>query len=108
MRHTTINIKNVKLFNEFKLLASIDRKAYSDIIWQLIAEYVYGRNTTLDSFMAGEYVNYPEVTANKQVIFNMFNKMDYKSLARIEPNVSYYNNTYYKFLLNRQFNKMSL
>lgn len=108
MRHTSINIKNVKLFDEFKLLANLDRKPYSDIIWKLIAEYVYGRNTTLDSFMAGEYTHYPEITANKQIIFNMFNKMNYKSLARIEPNVSYYHSTYYKFLLNRQFNNVNL
>ena len=107
-RHISLNVKNEKLFNEFRLLASIDRKAYSEIIWQLVAEYVYGKNTTLDSFMAGKYINYPEITANKQIIFNMFNKMDYESLSKIESNVNYYHSIYYKFLLNRQFNNVSL
>lgn len=103
-RHTSFVIRNEKLFNEFKLLANLDNKSYTDILWRLISEHVYGRRTTIDSFTEGNYIQYPEITAPKQIIYNIFNKMDFKPLEHIEKNVDFYHKTYYNFLNNRKFN----
>lgn len=103
-RHTSLIIRDEKLFSQLKFCAEQLHQPWNKLVWDIVQGWLDKRfTTTLDSFINDEQVYIPHILDNRKTIYQNFNKMSVESLKRIEPDVTQFTDIYHSVLRGKKF-----